>query len=352
MDKLKVPDKALIYVEALRELIRTGAMAAPTLESSCLIDLPVVLQRCGANASPPKRAYTFIKILQQVSKQRLEGKDAETACILFGFEGYAGVPIQDRYRAVAKLYSPHWTWENYRKEPLTRHLLAVYLALEREAELDSVWPHFGHKPKQARSGLVGQDWVLERFEGLYTFPAEAGQPLEVLQTRQLRATCDSINVWRHQGYVRERGVSAVPQISLFGPGKVSVIDTHVDNASGMRIYITEVTFPEPLRYGQSIEFTLLKRVNAEWDKIICKEGWDWYGLVTLASAVEHARVGLRFSPHKQPRAVWRYEDIISGLVRPGIPTNENRLTIDSTGFVSCSWSDLAAGYSYGIALDW
>jgi GMP synthase (glutamine-hydrolysing) len=47
------------------------------------------------------------------------------------------VPVrpQHRYRAVAKLYNQHWTWENYRKEPLTRHLLAVYLALKREAEI-------------------------------------------------------------------------------------------------------------------------------------------------------------------------------------------------------------------------
>src|SRR2546430_4555132 len=135
MDKLVISAADIPYVEALRELIRTGVMAAPNLERSPLIDLPVVLQHSGPAATPAKRAHVFIELLRRIIRQRLEGKDAETAAILFGLEAYAGVPIQDRYRAVAKRYNPYWTWENYRKEPLTRHLLAVYLALKREAEL-------------------------------------------------------------------------------------------------------------------------------------------------------------------------------------------------------------------------
>jgi GMP synthase (glutamine-hydrolysing) len=136
MEKLNISTDDAPYIEALRALIRTGAMAAPRLEESPLIDLPIVLQRSGQDASTTKRADTFIKVLQKIIKQRLSGKESSTATILFGFEEYAGVPIQDRYRAVAKLYNPYWTWENYRKEPLTRHLLAVYLVLKREAELE------------------------------------------------------------------------------------------------------------------------------------------------------------------------------------------------------------------------
>jgi GMP synthase (glutamine-hydrolysing) len=135
MDRLNIPAADLPYVDALRELIRPGVMAFPHLEDSPLINLPVVLKHCGQDAPAAKRAHTFIDILRWAVRRRLEGKEAETAAILFGFEDYAGVPAQDRYRAVAKLYNPYWTWENYRKEPLTRHLLAVYLALKREAEL-------------------------------------------------------------------------------------------------------------------------------------------------------------------------------------------------------------------------
>lgn len=352
MDRLKIPLADAPFIEALRELIRTGVMAAPSLESSPLVDLPIVHRHSGKGASPAKRAYTFIKILQQVIKQRLEGKEAETANILFGFEGYAGVPIQDRYRAVAKLYSPYWSWENYRKEPLTRHLLAVYLTLKREAELASTIPLLEEHPRKARSGLVGQDWVLERFDGLFNLPAEQGQPLESVQTRRLRAVCDKINVYRHYAYVRERGVSSVPQLSLLGPGTATVVDTHVEPSTGLRIYVTEIVFPKPVRYGESIEFTLIKRVDAKLDRVIQDKGWDWYGLVTLASPAESAQIGLRFPAHSRPRDVWRYEDIISGLVRPGAPTDKNRLAIDASGFASCSWSDLSAGYSYGIALGW
>jgi GMP synthase (glutamine-hydrolysing) len=135
MSKLNIPDADAPYIDALRDLIRTGVMAAPNLERSPLLQLSAVVQRAGADASPAKRAHAFMHILRHIASQRLEGKEARTAAILFGLEDYAGVPIQDRYRAVAKLYNPHWTWESYRKEPLTRHLLAVYLAVRREAEL-------------------------------------------------------------------------------------------------------------------------------------------------------------------------------------------------------------------------
>ncbi|HSX36337.1 MAG TPA: type 1 glutamine amidotransferase [Patescibacteria group bacterium] len=135
MNKLNIPAADNPYIEALRDLIRTGVTAAPNLEHSPLIDLPIVRQQAGEDASPIKRVHAFIEILRNIIGQRLEDKEAQTAAILFGLENYAGVPIQDRYRAVAKLYNPHWTWESYRKEPLTRHLLAVYLALKREAEL-------------------------------------------------------------------------------------------------------------------------------------------------------------------------------------------------------------------------
>lgn len=352
MDKITIPPLDEPFVDSLRELIRTGVMAAPTLESSPLINLPIVRMHAGPGASPAKRAYLFIKILQHVIKTRLEGKEAETANILFGFEGYAGVPIQDRYRAAAKLYNPHWTWENFRKEPLTRHLLTVYLCLKREADAESALMLSAEHPRKARSGLIGQDWVMERFDGLFSIPEQEGQPLESVLTRRLRAVCDQIDTFRHHAYVRERGVSSVPDITLLGPGSVKVTDTHVDPATGLRIYITEIKFPKPVQYGESIEFTMLKRVSTKGEHIVPDSGQDWYGLVALPSPAESAQVSLRFPAGRRPRAAWRYEDVISGLVRPGEPSDQNRLDIDPTGFTTSSWFDLSAGYSYGIALDW
>ncbi|HSX34088.1 MAG TPA: type 1 glutamine amidotransferase [Candidatus Saccharimonadales bacterium] len=137
MEKLFIPEADRPYIEALRGLIRTGVTAAPNLEASPLISMAAVMQEGGKGASPVKRAHVFIHVLRRVINQRFEGKEAQTATILFGLDEYAGVPLQDRYRAVAKLYNQYWTWENYRKEPLTRHLLAVYLALRREAEAGS-----------------------------------------------------------------------------------------------------------------------------------------------------------------------------------------------------------------------
>lgn len=349
MDKLKIPDKAAPYVQALRGLIRTGVLASPALDSSCLIDLPVVVQRSGVGASPSKRAYTFIMTLHQIVSQRLEGRDIDAACILFGLDRYAGVPLQDRYLAVAKLCNVHWTWENYRKESLTRLLLAVYLALEREAELTPL-PFINHTPKKPRDGLIGQDWIMESFDTMIIFPASPGLPFDTHQTRKLRAMSDKVRVWRDCAQWRERGISELPRVSIVGPGVVSVIDSHLEQHTNLRTYVTKVQFPEPYDFGQLVEFTLFKSFKVEFEQVTT--GFDWYGLLALPCSVAHAKISLRFPPDKRPRAIWRYEDILSGLLRPGAPNDENRLKVDDTGFVSCSWSDLSAGYSYGISLEW
>jgi GMP synthase (glutamine-hydrolysing) len=133
--KLNIPELEQSYVDALRALIRSGVMAAPGLENSPLVDLPVVIKRVRPGASPEKRAHEFIEALRQVIHTRLESKDAAIAAMLFGLGDFAGMPIRERYGKVAQLYNPYWSWESYRKEPLTRHLLGVYLALKREAEL-------------------------------------------------------------------------------------------------------------------------------------------------------------------------------------------------------------------------
>jgi hypothetical protein len=101
-----------------------------------------------------------------------------------------------------------------------------------------------------------------------------------------------------------------------------------------------------------VEFTIYKRVEAQLEHVLQKRGWDWYGLVTLASPAQSARVSLRFPPGQRPKSIWHYKDIISGLVRPGSPTTQNRLAIDASGFVSYMWRDLSAGYSYGISFEW
>jgi len=352
MEKLSISEKALPFIDALRKLIRTGAMASPSLESSCLLDMEIVKQHSRPGDSTSKRAPIFIAALRHVAQSRLEGKDSEVACMLFGFDAYAGMPIRDRYRAVAKLYNPYWTWENFRKEPLTRHLLAVYLALEREAELHTPLPTMQGRPNQAQTGLVGQDWVMEDFDGTYVFPSRQGEPLESMQVRRLRAISNDITVWRHYAYVRDRGTGSIPELSLFGHGSVRIIDTHLDSDTGMRTFITEVTFPKPIKYGETVEFTLIKRVNGNLDKFIREEGWDWFGLISLLSPAKHAKISLRFPPGKQPRQAWRYEDIVSGLVRPGSPSSDTKLQIDPSGYVSCAWNNLSAGYSYGISIDW
>lgn len=119
---------------ALRDLIRPGVYAA-ALENSPLIELPAVTKRTGAEAPATTRARAFIEVLNTVISSRLSRTDRDAASILFAVGDWSGVPVRERHHAVAKLRNKHWTWErNYRKEPLSRDLLAVLRAIAREGD--------------------------------------------------------------------------------------------------------------------------------------------------------------------------------------------------------------------------
>jgi hypothetical protein len=120
------------FVAALRALITPGVYAAE-LETSPLIDLPVVEARAGPDAPRTVRAQVFIELLENVVNVRLSTTDRAAASILFGTGTWSGVPVRERHYEVARLRNKRWTWErNYRKEPLTRDLLTVLRALMRE----------------------------------------------------------------------------------------------------------------------------------------------------------------------------------------------------------------------------
>jgi hypothetical protein len=120
------------FVAALRALITPGVYAAE-LETSPLIDLPVVEARAGPDAPRTVRSQAFIELLENVINVRLSTTDRTAASILFGIGTWSGVPVRERHYEVAKLRNKRWTWErNYRKEPLTRDLLTVLRALMRE----------------------------------------------------------------------------------------------------------------------------------------------------------------------------------------------------------------------------
>lgn len=118
-------------VDALRVLVTPGLYAA-ALEESPLIDLPVVIARAGPGAPVSTRAQVFIQVLEEAVDSQLRNKDRLAAKILFALGGQSGRPVKERHHEVAKLRDRNWTWErNYRKEPLSRDLLMVALALQR-----------------------------------------------------------------------------------------------------------------------------------------------------------------------------------------------------------------------------
>lgn len=129
MDGFGSASETAELVGALRALVAPGVYTAE-LESSLLIDLPVVTARVGKQAAREVRARAFITVLETVIGTRLSRSDQAAASILFALGDWSGVPVRERHHAVARLRNKHWTWErNYRKEPLTRDLLTVLRAL-------------------------------------------------------------------------------------------------------------------------------------------------------------------------------------------------------------------------------
>jgi hypothetical protein len=120
------------YVNALKALVAPGLYAAD-LETSALVELPVVALHAGPEATPNAKARHFIRIFEGVITERLVKNDRRAAEILFALDDWAGVPARDRRIAVAKLRDKNWTWESsYRKEPLERDLMMILRALVRE----------------------------------------------------------------------------------------------------------------------------------------------------------------------------------------------------------------------------
>lgn len=131
-ERTREPEQLRQYLGALKALIPPGLYAAE-LETSPLLELPVVTDEIGESASPNAKARRFIEIFERVITARLVKNDRAAMEMLFALDDWAGVPARDRRAAVAKLRDQHWTWEsNYRKEPLDRDLMMVLRALARE----------------------------------------------------------------------------------------------------------------------------------------------------------------------------------------------------------------------------
>jgi tetratricopeptide (TPR) repeat protein len=124
------------YIDALRSLITPGLYVAK-IEETVLVDLPVIILAAAGNESRSVRAQVFIRALERVVRTKLSVSDQEAAEILLAMGRWSGVPVRERHYEVAKRRNKSWTWErNYRKEPLTRDLMAVLVALQREHIID------------------------------------------------------------------------------------------------------------------------------------------------------------------------------------------------------------------------
>jgi hypothetical protein len=356
MDKFSIPAQAQPYVDALRGLLPTGVHASSTLDSSCLMELTVVAAAVNHDDSPARRAEAFMDCLERLADTKLQGVDQKISRILFGLGEWAGVPQRDRYEEAAKAVNSKWKWENFRKDPLDRFLLAVYLKLYREGEItSSTTPPNPENPNSMpqRTGIVGGPYIVNRYESTYNLPSQLGQSRHYLQTRTITATCDGVEVWRQSARWWRFNIEELPEVSLFGSGTLSIIsDAPLErtNKPG-RVYVTEVRFPKPLNAGETTTFTLLKQQSVDFDELT-HVGWrDWHGLIGITNQMERVTVSVRFPGARIPGTIWYFEDLPEWLA-PGVASSDNSVEADNSGFITRAWENLLIGHSYGLAWIW
>lgn len=332
----------------LRGLIRTGLSGSPHLDQSILLTLPIVTKEAGHAAHVTRKATTFIHIFERIVRVRLSGKDRDTALILFAIDTYAGLPMQDRYRMAAKLYHPHWTWENYRKEPLTRLIDTIINHLEREAELVYVPTHNAEKA----IGLIGQQWHTVEYKSYYQFPAGPGDPIVGTQHRILRSMTDGCQVWSYRIRWKLKGRSEAPSVELLGPGTVCITDVWTNTTTGLGFAVVRVELPTPVHTHDITSVSLLIRLPCDFTELTRPGRADWFGLLPAVNTMQQLTVGLRFPKQSIPRAIWKHEALYDGLVHAGIPTQTTTLHLDQNGYVEYTWSPAENGYSHGISMEW
>lgn len=347
---------------ALKQLARSGQGAAQDLERSPLVDLPAVIGEAGSNAPAEVRADTFLRILREVIATRLVGSDQAKAEALFGYGRYAGLPMQERYRAVAKIHdAKHGKWDNFRKEPLDDLLVTVLTGLHREgvarraarpngAGVDETELHT--RRAIGRQPMIGGDFSLAHYEIFYNFPRQPGEPRETMELREVQATRDGLAHWQVGSRYWGKNADQAPSISLFGPGTLEVIrDQRLPQAATPgRAYVTRVTFPQPLMKGETVRFGLVRRQPVDFTELV-RPGWRDQRDLTPIVPIDHAGIGIRFPAEHRPSAVWHFEDLPDYL-GPGAPDETNRLAPDTSGYVTHNWNDLLVGHSYGLAWRW
>ncbi|MBB4930373.1 hypothetical protein F4561_001193 [Lipingzhangella halophila] len=361
MRKFSVPDYAKVHIDALRVLISPGIYAA-SLEDSPLLELPAVENKSGGEASLGVRAQVLIDLMEKIVDERLINKDREAVRMLFGLGQWAGVPARDRRSSVARLRDKHWTWDrNYRKEPLSRDLYMVFLALYREGDdvqgsaVERVSPirEEATTSKGSRSLIEGGDFVMNLYESLYNFPAYPGQRREFLQTREITSLRDGLDAWRQSTHWWGKNTDDLPELRLFGSGSLSIAhdsEIHRNNQQG-RIYVSEVRFSQPLHKGERAKFSLVKSHHVGFDDLVRDDWEDCCGIFNLNVPTERAVIGVRFPNQKRPKYVWHFDDLPEWLA-PGTHAEDNLVSLDESGFATFSWNHLAVGCSYGLAWQW
>lgn len=100
----------------------------------------------------------------------MTGRERSAAQIVLGLGPYRGMPTRTRYEKTAKLFDPNWKWENFRKDPLTKLLVSVYLTLERRADEEN------HKDRTRSKALNESD------ASIYVPSANIRQQAEMLDS--------------------------------------------------------------------------------------------------------------------------------------------------------------------------
>ena len=194
MQRFQIPNSVRPLIDDLREIGRHGIPAIDDLSGTHLVEL----LSGPREQSSQQTTRRLIRLIEETIATELQGKEKATAQIYFGCGEFSGIAQRDRYLRIAQLHDRK-RWDEYRKEPLTRHLYAVYLALVRLSGRTGV---AGLEKDSFARSTNGDDDVesnsgyrLRKRKVTYNFPQREGDPREILDSRKIEALVDGVEIW-------------------------------------------------------------------------------------------------------------------------------------------------------------
>lgn len=330
--KFSIPERARPYTDALRDVVRVGLWAWLPDAASPLLEMFGDEDGRQNEASLVRGRTRLVEAIKAAVDEKMEGDFRSRMLALLGMREWSNQPLSKRQEFVGSIYpSTGQNWEGFRKEPLDRHLLSLFISLETQKYQPA-------KPEPPVTDDLGYETVQ------YHSRCDLGSG-ETVQRRIIRALRDNVTHWEIA--VSTWGRSE--EVSLLGDGTLTRhSEGEIRRTSRGTSYFLRVDLPKPLRRDEEFAFTLLRREEPNLDR---PTGWLDQRQLTPRLSMHRATLEMVFPRDRHPPEVWAFGDMAPWLV-PGVPSAGMTLATGEDGVVRFSWPRPTERRSCGIAWQW